>query len=61
MARFDLKKVLGELEKATTQEQIDAYKSVKEFVINQLINIKNESEEKTKNIQKIIDEISNSN
>ncbi len=57
MANFKIDKILVELEKATPEEQIKAFKEIKEFVTATLIAEQRAAEEKANNLQQTIDNL----
>lgn len=57
MANFRIDKILAELEKATPEEQLVVYRSVKEYVTKTLLAEQKAAEEKANNLQQTIDNL----
>lgn len=57
MANFRIDKILAELEKATPEEQVEAFKQIKEFVTATLIAEQRAAEEKSNKLQQTIDNL----
>ena len=59
--KINVEKLKKELSKGDVQQQIEAFNELKDFVTTSLINKQKELEEKSSDLQSVIDKIQGSN